>query len=172
LVTPSLKRFNVLEALDIATKLVVQFFRSLVSFSRLQGCALRLTGWETGTFQGFFPFSAAIVSWDKFASRQIALRPQVFATSRQYSNLTNLRFYSTPLALLGFSLQSLTTNRLVHVFRFPCSFAVFTFSWFPSSFSLTSPCHDHNNLTCHDPCDPEAPSLSDEEASILSFDRP
>jgi hypothetical protein len=66
---------------------------------------------RSGTFLGFFPFSAAIASRDKFASRQTAFRPQVFATSRQKSDTCNLRVYSTPLALLGFRLQSITTNR-------------------------------------------------------------
>jgi hypothetical protein len=55
-------------------------FQALV---RLQGFSLTLHRLETGAFLGLVPFSAMLTRRDRGVSNRLAVRPQVFSTSRQ-----------------------------------------------------------------------------------------
>ena len=53
------------------------------AFVRLQGFSLTSHRLDSGVFSGFFPFSAIIARRDRDDSNRLAVRPQVFSTSRQ-----------------------------------------------------------------------------------------
>ena len=52
-------------------------------FVRLQGFSLTVHRLDSGVFVGFCPFSAIIARRDRDDSSRLAIRPQVFSTSRQ-----------------------------------------------------------------------------------------
>jgi hypothetical protein len=62
------------------SRITTILFQALV---RLQGFSLTRHRLDSGPFLGFIPFSAITVRRDRDDSNRLAVRPQVFSTSRQ-----------------------------------------------------------------------------------------
>lgn len=128
--------------------------------------------WDPEVSWGFFPFSAVIVITCEQDSRLTAARSQVFSTSQQvFYVIADLQVYSTLLALLGSSLQSIPVKRSIIVIQLPYSFTVTCLARFPFRNNLRSHAFCHWGFPCQrlDSCGPLA--FLQKPASVLDLGR-
>jgi len=148
LVTPSLKRFNVREALTQPPNGHLRF-RSLSS-SRLQPASrfphTPTPIGTTGASLGLFPFQRHHCSTRKQASTLAAARPQVFTTSRQDRRRLQLAglFHPAGTPRVMVFRAYLPNDR--RMFPCPCFFAVSCSSWLPSAHLKHFPVLDRRDL--------------------------
>jgi hypothetical protein len=118
LVTPSLQTFSRPRGPRHRNRHQYGTYYPSLGFGRLQGLTMRCCCFEIQRLPGFPSLSApSSRSRDNRDSRPCAARPQVFSTSRRAYDHRDLQVCSTLLALRGFDLQSLTTNRAVSCFQ-------------------------------------------------------